>query len=78
MFWMRRWSYPETAYRVSNSDLSLWRCTYLVLFQFGLGGELVIGDVVDLVEFEEVAGFLVDDQVQDVNVLFVDGQDAVE
>ena len=53
-------------------------CTYLVLFQFGFGGELVIGDVVDLVEFEEVAGFLVDDQVQDVNVLFVDGQDAVE
>ena len=29
-------------------------------------------------EFEEVAGFLVDDEVQDVDVLFVDGEDAIE
>ena len=49
-----------------------------MLFQFRLGGELVIGDIVDLVEFEEVAGFSMDDEMQDVDVLFVDGQDAIE
>jgi len=52
--------------------------TYLVLFQFRLGCELVIGDIVYFVQFEQVAGFLVDNEVEDVDVLLVDGEDAAE
>lgn len=50
----------------------------LELLQLALNGELIVGDAVDLVELEEVADLLVDHAMEDVDVLVVDCDDAVE
>jgi hypothetical protein len=55
----------------------VWLVTDVEVLEFGLGGVLVVGDVVDLVQLEQVAYLLGDDDVQNVDILLVDGQDAV-
>ena len=50
--------------------------TKFELLEIVFGGILAVGDVIDFVQFEEIAGFLLDDDVEDIDILFVDGENA--
>lgn len=51
--------------------------TYFVLLEFGLSGVLIVSNVVDFMEFEEEADLARDDDVKNVDVFLVDGEDAI-